>query len=90
MNGSGNWTRTSDPRINSPLLYQLSYAGKNGLLDRIRTCDLRIRNPMLYPAELRGATVVLMSGFYLNFKEQWLGRKDSNLDGRVQSTVTCR
>lgn len=28
MNGSGNWTRTSDPRINSPLLYQLSYAGK--------------------------------------------------------------
>lgn len=25
--GSGSWTRTSDPRINSPLLYQLSYAG---------------------------------------------------------------
>src|SRR3954451_3138921 len=26
-NGSGSRTRTYDPRINSPLLYQLSYAG---------------------------------------------------------------
>ena len=25
--GSGSRTRTYDPRINSPLLYQLSYAG---------------------------------------------------------------
>src|SRR5690625_4678194 len=25
--GSPNWTRTSDPRINSPLLYRLSYRG---------------------------------------------------------------
>lgn len=28
--GSGSWTRTNDPRINSPLLYQLSYAGMLG------------------------------------------------------------
>jgi hypothetical protein len=27
LNGSGSKTRTYDPRINSPLLYQLSYAG---------------------------------------------------------------
>ena len=27
QNGSGSRTRTYDPRINSPLLYQLSYAG---------------------------------------------------------------
>lgn len=27
QNGSGSKTRTCDPRINSPLLYQLSYAG---------------------------------------------------------------
>src|SRR4051794_951068 len=27
LNGSGSRTRTYDPRINSPLLYQLSYAG---------------------------------------------------------------
>ena len=29
--GSGSRTRTYDPRINSPLLYQLSYAGVLGL-----------------------------------------------------------
>ena len=28
--GSGSRTRTYDPRINSPLLYQLSYAGTLG------------------------------------------------------------
>ena len=27
--GSSNWTRTSDPMINSHLLYQLSYRGIN-------------------------------------------------------------
>ena len=27
MYGSDGWTRTSDPWINSPLLYQLSYIG---------------------------------------------------------------
>ena len=27
VNGSPSWARTSDPRINSPLLYQLSYRG---------------------------------------------------------------
>lgn len=27
MDGSPNWTRTSDPLINSQLLYQLSYRG---------------------------------------------------------------
>ena len=27
MNGSGNWTRTSDLAVNSRLLYRLSYAG---------------------------------------------------------------
>ncbi len=30
LNGSGSRTRTYDPRINSPLLYQLSYAGVLG------------------------------------------------------------
>ena len=27
LNGSPGWTRTNDPRINSPMLYQLSYRG---------------------------------------------------------------
>ena len=28
ISGSPSWARTSDKRINSPLLYQLSYRGK--------------------------------------------------------------
>ena len=38
-----NGNRTSDTRIFSPLLYQLSYQGiyKNGDLERARTVDLR-------------------------------------------------
>ena len=27
LDGSPGWTRTNDPRINSPMLYQLSYRG---------------------------------------------------------------
>ena len=30
--GSGNWTRTSDIRINSPLFYRLNYARITGLI----------------------------------------------------------
>ena len=44
--GGPNWNRTSDTRIFSPLLYQLSYQAiirhkKNGDPDRARTDDLR-------------------------------------------------
>ena len=28
--GSPSWARTNDPRINSPLLYRLSYRGMQG------------------------------------------------------------
>ena len=30
LDGSPSWTRTSDPMINSHLLYQLSYRGSKG------------------------------------------------------------
>ena len=30
--GTGNWTRTSDIRINSPLFYRLNYARITGLI----------------------------------------------------------
>ena len=39
-NGAQSRNRTSDTRIFSPLLYQLSYLGKNGDPERARTVDL--------------------------------------------------
>ena len=42
-----SWNRTSDTRIFSPLLYQLSYLGilHNSSGDRIWTYDLRVMSP---------------------------------------------
>ncbi len=39
-NGASDRNRTNDTRIFSPLLYQLSYRGKNGDPERARTVDL--------------------------------------------------
>ena len=35
--GSPGWDRTSDKRINNPLLYQLSYRGMNQMLTGFRS-----------------------------------------------------
>ena len=43
-NGSLNWTRTSDPLINSQLLYQLSYQGTLEKLDRREWLGLQALN----------------------------------------------
>ena len=40
MNGASDRNRTNDTGIFSPLLYQLSYLGKNGDPERARTVDL--------------------------------------------------
>ena len=41
INGASDWNRTSDTRIFSPLLYQLSYRGKFGDPEGARTLDLQ-------------------------------------------------
>jgi hypothetical protein len=50
--GALGWSRTSDTRIFSPVLYQLSYEGnenlKSGTRYRLRTCGLRRVEPTLY------------------------------------------
>ena len=55
--GSEDWGRTSGQRINSPLLYQLSYSGivvrLIGRPNRIRTCD------PLRPKQVRYQTALL-------------------------------
>ena len=40
-NGASEWSRTTDTGIFSPLLYQLSYRGKNGDPKGARTPDLQ-------------------------------------------------
>ena len=47
INSAQSWNRTSDTRIFSPLLYQLSYLGilHNSSGDRIWTYDLRVMSP---------------------------------------------
>ena len=45
--GSPDWTRTSDPRINSPLLYQLSYRGIVARIVQLASCLVN-RNHAIY------------------------------------------
>ena len=53
--------RTLNPRIHSPVLYQLSYthrkSKKVGAPGGNRTPDLRLRRPTLYPSELRAPEI---------------------------------
>ena len=41
---SSTWTRTKDPRINNPLLYQLSYRGITGGAYQNRTGNLCVQS----------------------------------------------
>lgn len=50
--------RTSDTRIFSPLLYQLSYQGMD-CGDRIWTCDLRVMSPTSFQAALPRAIYII-------------------------------
>ncbi len=73
MCGSLSWARTSDKRINSPLLYQLSYQGlglnqktlvlsqgfEYGSLSWARTSDKRINSPLLYQLSYQGIVIFL-------------------------------
>jgi len=63
--GSSTWARTRDLRINSPLLYQLSYRGmdvskKCGSSTWARTRDPRINSPALYQLSYRGTNTMLV------------------------------
>ena len=52
-NGSSDWTRTSDIRINSPSFYRLNYRGIIiGPGNTIWTCDILLPKQALYQAEL--------------------------------------
>ena len=59
-NGSSNWTRTSDIRINSPSFYRLNYRGIIiGPGDTIWTCDILLPKQALYQAELHLDNLIL-------------------------------
>ena len=45
ISGSPSWARTSDKRINSPLLYQLSYRGTASIGAHIKRFGLRGQPP---------------------------------------------
>ena len=58
MIGSGSWTRTNDPVVNSHLLYQLSYAGIIKSILKVGRVRIELTQPMA-PVLQTGVTLQL-------------------------------